>query len=160
MCSAKGHVRSTPRKRTCAVQLGMSALCQKTAMTMPTMRPASKTLRKTMINAASTSTSRWRKLFRDQCPPSFRMEVVKEFVTSGSQRSNSDDAFAISRHDFFYPQAYTFEFHRGCIEVLHAKLNRHICRCMDFSRLEPMIFDADGHTRTLLRSHRQTRNRG
>ena len=28
MCSAKKHVRLTPRKQTCAVQLGMSALCQ------------------------------------------------------------------------------------------------------------------------------------
>ena len=28
MRTTKGHVRSTPRKRTCAVQLGMSALCQ------------------------------------------------------------------------------------------------------------------------------------
>lgn len=51
-------------------------------------------------------------LFGDQRATCFRMEVVKKFVATGSQRPQPNDAFTISRHNFFHAQADALEFHR------------------------------------------------
>ena len=51
-------------------------------------------------------------LFGDQRTARFRMEVVKKFIAARSQRSDPNDAFTVSRHNFFHAQADALEFHR------------------------------------------------
>lgn len=51
-------------------------------------------------------------LFGHQRAARFRMEVVKKFIAARSQRSDPNDAFTVSRHNFFHAQADALEFHR------------------------------------------------
>ena len=92
------------------------------------------------------------KLFRDQRSPRFRVEIIEELVATGGQGSKSDNAFAISCHDFFNPQAHTLKFHRCQIQVPHPKLDWHVGWRMNFARLKTVVPHADRHVRRLLRA--------
>src|ERR1700692_2085482 len=73
-----------------------------TAMTMPTIRPASKTSRKTIRSAASTGTScrdSWHYSWHDQKALGLMVEVVEEIVTARLLRPHMDDGLATRRHD-------------------------------------------------------------
>src|SRR5450759_3901730 len=93
-----------------------------TAMTMPTMRPASNTSRKTIISAASMDAS----LLHDQRASGFGVEVVEKIVAAGRERSKPDDAFAVSGDHLLYPERYALKLHRGCVAVLYLQHDRFV----------------------------------
>src|SRR5437868_1462805 len=85
-----------------------------TASTMPTIRPASKTSRKTMIRAASTSAFL---LHHKRAPGDLFVILVEEFVAAGFLRAHVDGGVAGTGDDFFELQSLAFELHRLGVEV-------------------------------------------
>src|SRR5689334_21088677 len=77
-----------------------------TASTMPTIRPASKTSRKTMMGAASTG--KVRLLYGQGAARPF-VEVFVELVAPGFERAHIDDAVAVGGHHFLDPQRLAFD---------------------------------------------------
>src|SRR6267378_3397587 len=71
-----------------------------TASTMPTINPASKTSRKTIISAASIDAC----LMYSEGAARLFVEVVVEFVASGLQRPHIDDTLAVGSDHLFDPQ--------------------------------------------------------
>src|SRR6185369_4025617 len=86
-----------------------------TASTMPTIRPASNTSRKTMMSVASMDASV--SLFDDQRATRLLVEVIVEFVASRLQRPHVDDAFALCGDHLLHPQRGALEFQGPGIEV-------------------------------------------
>src|SRR5215470_19396130 len=115
---------------------------------MPTIRPASNTSRKTMINAASTDAPI---SLDDQGTPGLLVEIVHKLVSTWRKRANVDDAFAAGSNHLLDPERHTLEFHWGGIKILHPQDERPIGRRTDFGGLKMMALNRDRNRIRLLR---------
>src|SRR3981189_657702 len=87
-----------------------------TASTMPIMKPASKTPRRTMRGAASTGA----RLLHGQGAARLFVEVVVKFVAAGFECPHIDDTLTAGAPHLFDPQRFAFELHGFGVEVLDA----------------------------------------
>src|SRR5262249_47563043 len=106
------------------------------ASTMPMIRPASITSRKTMTSAPNML------LFRDHDAfGGVRVEVADELVAAGGERSDAHQAFGLGGNDLLDLERGTLEFLRGWILVggvdRYALASRH----PDLLLLELVIAD-------------------
>src|ERR1700736_574778 len=125
-----------------------------TASTMPTINPASKTSRKTMISAASIGAC----LLYNEGAARLFVEVVVEFVASGLQRPHIDDTLAVGGDDLFDPQRFALELHGFGVEVLDPQGDRFIGRRAQLAGLELALGVAHLKLRRLLRPRWSERN--
>src|SRR5580704_5426335 len=109
-----------------------------TAMTMPTIKPASKTSRKTIRRDASTVTS-----WHDQVTLRLVVKVIIEIVFAGLLRADVNDGLAAGRDDFFEVQIAALEFRDDVVEILDVEFDRLARRRMDFRWIEFVILDGD-----------------
>src|SRR4051794_25682658 len=151
------HAPSTPPATPPLIHQPRCATPRVTARTIPTIRPASKTSRNTMISAASTIIP----LFHDQSTAVALVEVVEEFISAGLQRADADRGLAVRRDDLFHPHRLAFELHRSRIAILHAKQDRLVGRRAHFARLKLLTlhceFDRYVLRRRALREEQQRR---
>src|SRR3984893_12981520 len=103
-----------------------------TASTMPTINPASKTSRKTIISAASIDAC----LMYGEGAARLFVEVIVEFVASGLQRPHIDDTLAVGSDHLFDPQRFALEFHRFGVEVLDPDRDGSVGRRVQLAWLE------------------------
>src|ERR1700712_4490244 len=85
-----------------------------TASTMPTIRPASKTSRKTMINAASTTAS---VIYDQRAAGNLLIVLIEEFVAAGLLRADVDGRIAAPGNHLLDMQGFALELHRLGIEI-------------------------------------------
>src|SRR5262249_34845088 len=99
------------------------------AMTMPTIRPASRTSRKTMINAPSMS------LFRDQHALGRSLiEFAEERITAGRERTDANHAFRLAGDHFFNLHFAALEFFGGGVVINYCQLDPLVGRHFNLSR--------------------------
>src|SRR4051794_22404611 len=112
-----------------------------TASTMPIIKPASKTSRKTMISAASTASTA---LLDDQCAARNLLVVfVEEFVTAGLLGAHVDDGVGAPGHHLFDPQGFALELHRLGIEILQLDDDRRVGGSGDLGGIELLVLVAE-----------------
>src|ERR1700724_820782 len=124
-----------------------------TARTMPTINPASKTSRKTMMSAASIGA----RLLHDQGAARLFVEVVVKFVAPGFQRPHVDDALAIGGDHLFDPQRFAFKLHGLGVEILDPEGDRGIGRRAHLAGLELVLGIGHLNLSRLLRVRRRHR---
>src|SRR5262249_13151868 len=111
------------------------------ASTMPMIRPASKTSRKTMTRAPSMI-----HLFRDQHALGCGLvEVAKEIVSAGRERTKAHQHLGFARDDFLDLHREAFEFLRGRVLVVDIDRDPLVGRYPQFRRRKAMILDCDGN---------------
>src|SRR5882757_8381143 len=130
-----------------------------TASTMPMIRPASKTSRKTMISAAITTRS-CLLLFDHQCAAGDLLVIlVEEFVAAGLLRAHVDGGVAAAGDHLLDLQGLAFEFHRLGVEILQLDHDRGIGGRGDLDRLEFLVLVAQLDFGGALRVRRNSGNR-
>src|SRR5499427_1850651 len=127
---------SAPRTTPAATQYPRPPMPRVAASTMPTIRPASITSRKTMMSAPNML------LFRDHDAfGGVGVEFTDELVAAGGERSDAHQAFGLAGNDLLDFEGGAFEFFGGRILVgdrdRHALARRHA----KFLRLELVIAD-------------------
>src|SRR6266516_2849230 len=115
-----------------------------TAITMPTIRPASNTSRKTMIKAASTAAS-----FHHERAAIGLIEIVEEFVFAGFERTDAYDALAIRGDHLLGLERLALEFHRGSVAIGDADHDAGVRRRLDLGRLELLVLHGELDGRVL-----------
>src|SRR5258708_29207092 len=139
--TATRHAPSTPPATPPLIHRPRCGTERVTAITMPTMRPASNTSRKTMIRAASTRAS-----FHNERAVIGLIEVVEEFVFAGLERTDAHDALALRGDHLLGLELLALEFHGGGVAVGDADHDTGIRRRLDLDRLEfPVLYgELDG----------------
>src|ERR1700737_5445311 len=94
-----------------------------TASTMPMIRPASKTSRKTIMSAAITIASL---LNEQRAARDLFVVFVDKFVTAGFLRAHIDRRVAPGGDHLLDLQGLALEFHRLGIQILQLDHDRHI----------------------------------
>src|SRR4029077_1093936 len=117
---------------------------------MPTIRPASKTSRKTMINAGKTPATAASPHHKDALGRA-RVKIVKEFILAGLLRPDINNGLAIAGQDLLNPEAVALEFHRRRIEVLNTQRDRLACRRFQLCGIELVILHGEYQLGALLR---------
>src|SRR5271170_8089708 len=144
--SATKHAPNTPAATPPATQKPRPATPAVTAITMPTIRPASKTSRKTINSAASTGTSR-----HYQITLRLMVKIVVEIVTARLLRPHIDDALAADRDDLLEMQVAAFELGHDRIEILDVDGDGLTGRRMQFGGIELVILDRDRERHGVIR---------
>src|SRR5215813_11716452 len=127
---------SVPSSTPAATQCPRPRMPRVAASTMPMIRPASITSRKTMMSAPNML------LFRDHDAfGGVGVEIADEFVAAGGERPDAHQAFGLAGNDLLDLERGTLEFLRGWVLVgdidRYALARRHA----DFLRLELVIAD-------------------
>src|SRR6266550_334888 len=107
------------------------------AMTMPTIRAASSTSRKTMIAVASTPPL----LLHDDDAAGRGMEIVKEHVAPALQRADIDADRASRRYHLFTMQRRALELGRDCLLVADRQFHLGAGRNFHLGRHKSVILD-------------------
>src|SRR5579863_6764042 len=117
--SATMQAPSTPATTPPAIQRPRPATPDVTAMTMPTISPASKTSRNTIRSDGSTGTSHcsFGDSFYGQISLRLAVEVVEEIISTWLQRPHVNDRLAARRDDFLDMQRAAFKFRGDGAEV-------------------------------------------
>src|SRR4029450_10984182 len=129
---------SAPRSPPAAPQCPRPLMPRVAASTMPMIRPASITSRKTMTSAPNML------LFRDyDAFGGVRVEVADELVATGGERPDAHQTFGLAGNDLLDLERRALEFLGGWVLVgdvdRYALAGRHA----DFLRLELVIADGD-----------------
>src|SRR6516164_2252379 len=127
---------SVPSSTPAATQCPRPGMPRVAASTMPMIRPASITSRKTMMSAPNML------LFRDyDAFGGVRVEVADELVAAGGERSDAHQAFGLAGNDFLDFERRALEFLRG--RILVGDIDRHALarRHTKFLWLELVIAD-------------------
>src|SRR6202030_1725850 len=132
--TATTQAPSTPAVTPPRIQAPRPGTPAVTAMTMPTISPASKTSRKTIRSAASTGTS-----WYDQGALCLMVEVVDKIVAARLLRPHMDDRFAAGRDDLLEMQFAAFESEGDVTEVLDPNIERLAGRRVQFGGIELVI---------------------
>src|SRR5262249_44788195 len=111
------------------------------ASTMPTIRAASRTSRKTMM--AVPSIAGFHLLYDDVTARGLWVEVTEKLVTPWLQRADIDGDLLAAGHHFFPPQLGAFEFFWCWIVVLDDQRNFLAGRDLNFGWLKPMVLYDD-----------------
>src|SRR6516162_1918508 len=155
--AATRHAAATPASTPPPIQRKRCATEPVTASTMPTIRPASNTSRKTMMSAASNDGV----LLHVQRTARLLVEVVVELVAARLQRPHIDHALALRSDDLFHPQRLAFKLHRLGVEILNSEYHRLVGRRAHLARLKRAVRIAQLNFRGLLREHwRRMQKRG
>src|SRR5260221_6488415 len=147
MTPANTATRHAPRKPPSTPPLTHRPRCgteRVTAITMPTIRPASNTSRKTMIRAASTATS-----FHHERAAIGLVEVVEEFVFARLERTDAQDTFAVRRDHLLGFERLALEFHRGGVTIGDVDHDAGVGWRLDFGGLELLVLHGDGQRRVV-----------
>src|SRR5262245_63234080 len=103
---------SVPRSTPAATQCPRPLMPRVAASTMPMIRPASITSRKTMTSAPNML------LFRDHDAfGGVRVEVADELVAAGGERSDAHQAFGLGGNDLLDLERGTLEFLGGWVRA-------------------------------------------
>src|SRR5260370_23917647 len=109
---------STPAPMPPAIQAPRPAMPRVAASTMPTIRPASRTSRKTINSAASIGLLRPGLLDRGQnAQGRRRVVIVEELVGAGLQWPDHHRDLTARRHELLDPQVMALEFGRSRVLV-------------------------------------------
>src|SRR4051794_11904891 len=112
-----------------------------TASTMPMIRPASKTSRKTMTNAASKA--RGSLLYDQRAARDLFVVLVEEFVAARLLRTDIDGGVGLAGHHLFDVQRLALEFHRLGVEIFQLDDDGRIGGSADFGRIEFLVLVAE-----------------
>src|SRR4051812_7189426 len=115
-----------------------------TAITMPTIRPASNTSRKTMIRAASTGTS-----FHHERAAIGLVEVVEEFVLARLERTDAHESFPVRRDHLLDFERLALELDGSRAAVGDVNHDAGIRRRLDLGRLELLVLHGELDGRVL-----------
>src|SRR3954451_23368804 len=118
--SATTQAPSTPPSTPALIHQPRPVTARVTASTMPMMRPASNTSRKTMISAASMLyVSRYSSLYHERALGAL-VEIVEKFIATWRQCAHAHRALALRRNDLLDAQRHALKFHRlGAVVLDH-----------------------------------------
>src|SRR5882672_6745712 len=110
---------------------------------MPTIRPAWKTSRKTMISAAIMMGSYGLLFNHQRAAGDLLVVLVEEFVAAGLLCAHVDGGVAAAGDYLLDLQGLAFEFHRLGVEVLQLDHDRGVGGRGDLGRIEFFILVAE-----------------
>src|SRR5258705_9516040 len=148
-----------PASRPPPIQALRCGTVRVTASTMPTIRPASKTSRKTMISAAITTGSYGLLFNHQRATGDLLVVLVEEFVAAGLLCAHIDGGVAAGGDHLFDLQGLAFEFHRLGVEVLQLDHDRCVGGRGDLRRIELLVLIAQLDFGGTLRTRSNSGNR-